>query len=149
MNRSYSKIRHIQESNQRLENRLLNEQDGVDSIPCIEKEFRFPVYKITNKNILDKVRLSPSVKPVLSKGNIILYNTSRVSVPDNKWGDVQLYENGLKIGSSYTLDKTELGSVIYNLVEKSYVAQDGDNHKIGWVMCNNDLYIYDIVGEQV
>ena len=26
MNRSYSKIRHIQESNQRLENRLLNEQ---------------------------------------------------------------------------------------------------------------------------
>ena len=27
MNRSYSKIRHIQESNQRLENRLLNEQE--------------------------------------------------------------------------------------------------------------------------
>jgi len=26
MNKSYSKIRHIQESNQRLENRLLNEQ---------------------------------------------------------------------------------------------------------------------------
>jgi hypothetical protein len=26
MNRSYSKIRHIQETNQRLENRLLNEQ---------------------------------------------------------------------------------------------------------------------------
>lgn len=26
MNRSYSKIRHIQEANQRLENRLLNEQ---------------------------------------------------------------------------------------------------------------------------
>ena len=29
MNRSYSKIRHIQESNQRLENRLLNEQVPV------------------------------------------------------------------------------------------------------------------------
>jgi hypothetical protein len=27
MNRSYSKIRHIQESNQKLENRLLNEED--------------------------------------------------------------------------------------------------------------------------
>ena len=27
MNRSYSKIRHMQESNQRLENRLLNEQE--------------------------------------------------------------------------------------------------------------------------
>jgi hypothetical protein len=30
MNRSYSKIRHIQESNQRLENRLLNEQHEYD-----------------------------------------------------------------------------------------------------------------------
>ena len=31
MNRSYSKIRHIQESNQRLENRLLNEQVTTDA----------------------------------------------------------------------------------------------------------------------
>ncbi len=30
MNKSYSKIRHIQESNQRLENRLLNEQPMDD-----------------------------------------------------------------------------------------------------------------------
>jgi hypothetical protein len=29
MNRSYSKIRHIQESNQKLENRLLNEEDEI------------------------------------------------------------------------------------------------------------------------
>ena len=31
MNRSYSKIRHMQESNQRLENRLLNEQVTGDT----------------------------------------------------------------------------------------------------------------------
>jgi len=43
MNRSYSKIRHIQESNQRLENRLISEQNpktvaktttaGINSVP--------------------------------------------------------------------------------------------------------------------
>jgi len=32
MNRSYSKIRHIQESNLKLENRLLNEQPGVNGM---------------------------------------------------------------------------------------------------------------------
>jgi hypothetical protein len=31
MNRSYSKIRHIQEANQRLENRLLNEQTNLNT----------------------------------------------------------------------------------------------------------------------
>jgi len=40
MNRSYSKIRHIQEANQRLEKRLLNEQEegdykyDISSIDC-------------------------------------------------------------------------------------------------------------------
>ena len=40
MNRSYSKIRHIQESNQRLEKRLLNEQTTgttqVDISECLK-----------------------------------------------------------------------------------------------------------------
>jgi len=33
MNKSYSKIRHIQESNKRLENRLLNEQTTTGETP--------------------------------------------------------------------------------------------------------------------
>ena len=33
MNRSYSKIRHIQESNQRLEKRLISERAGEDNQP--------------------------------------------------------------------------------------------------------------------
>ncbi len=33
MNKSYSKIRHIQESNQRLENRLLTEQSPITQAP--------------------------------------------------------------------------------------------------------------------
>jgi hypothetical protein len=33
MNRSYSKIRHIQESNQRLEKRLFNEQENTNLEP--------------------------------------------------------------------------------------------------------------------
>ena len=38
MNRSYSKIRHIQESNQRLENRLLNEQVSGGTRPSVPQK---------------------------------------------------------------------------------------------------------------
>ena len=57
MNRSYSKIRHIQESNQRLENRLLNEQnskpggtppDGVSWYDNTVKEYLKLGYKEVN-----------------------------------------------------------------------------------------------------
>jgi len=58
MNRSYSKIRHIQESNQRLESRLLNEQnsnpgggdppDGVSWYDNTVKEYLKLGYKEVN-----------------------------------------------------------------------------------------------------
>jgi hypothetical protein len=50
MNRSYSKIRHIQESNQRLENRLLNEQYNDE----VELKSRMDSYR--NKNEDDELR---------------------------------------------------------------------------------------------
>jgi|688.fasta_scaffold307718_5 hypothetical protein len=50
MNRSYSKIRHIQESNQRLENRLLNEQYNDED----ELKSRMDSYR--NKNEDDELR---------------------------------------------------------------------------------------------
>jgi hypothetical protein len=50
MNRSYSKIRHIQESNQKLENRLLNEQYNDED----ELKSRMDSYR--NKNEDDELR---------------------------------------------------------------------------------------------
>jgi hypothetical protein len=50
MNRSYSKIRHIQESNQRLENRLLNEQYNDED----KLKSRMDSYR--NKNEDDELR---------------------------------------------------------------------------------------------
>ena len=50
MNKSYSKIRHIQESNQRLENRLLNEQYNDED----ELKSRMDSYR--NKNEDDELR---------------------------------------------------------------------------------------------
>jgi len=43
MNRSYNKIRHIQEANQKLENRVVNEQSNprVESLLNFLRKFRF------------------------------------------------------------------------------------------------------------
>jgi hypothetical protein len=53
MNRSYSKIRHIQESNQRLENRLLNEQYNDED----ELKSRMDSYRNKNEDDELKTRL--------------------------------------------------------------------------------------------
>ena len=60
MNRSYSKIRHIQESNQRLEKRLLGEQQAVDLITESEEQEAFPsksfAYHVTPDIYIEQIK---------------------------------------------------------------------------------------------
>ena len=65
MNRSYNKIRHIQETNQKLENRVLNEQVNprVDALLNFLRKFRFTPQEIQQAQVALK---APQVaaKPV-------------------------------------------------------------------------------------
>ena len=78
MNRSYSKIRHIQESNQRLENRLLNEQNEVD-----ESSFTFgdkikgKLGKIVGipETTDDEMRLADDILSVVERGDYEVLDT--------------------------------------------------------------------------
>jgi len=133
----------------RIVKRVINEQQqsvliDVDSIPCIKHNFRFQVYKIVNRDVLSKFGVGS--KPVLSKGNYVIIDRSNLSYPDKEYGDATIVSNGQKVGS-FSLDKTTLGDEISSIIEKVYVDQGGDKFKIGWVFCNGQLYIYDILGE--
>ena len=65
MNRSYNKIRHIQETNQKLENRVLNEQVNprVDALLNFLRKFKFTPQEIQQAQVALK---APQVaaKPV-------------------------------------------------------------------------------------
>ena len=71
MNRSYSKIRHIQESNERLENRLLNEQSviGAPNYGMIDSG-------INNENLVGKFLDSREKIETKSK---LLYNPENLN----------------------------------------------------------------------
>jgi hypothetical protein len=65
MNRSYSKIRHIQESNNRLENRLLNEQSATQQNTKPEQNIKTITNKVATegiKNVLPEMISSPQFK---------------------------------------------------------------------------------------
>ena len=59
MNRSYSKIRHIQEVNQRLENRLLNEQISKTNT---NPSSTLPIKKTTSGCNGNNTILAPTIK---------------------------------------------------------------------------------------
>jgi hypothetical protein len=62
MNRSYSKIRHIQESNQRLENRLLNEQVTTQTTTVPSGQIKTMTNKVATeglKNITPEMVAAP------------------------------------------------------------------------------------------
>ena len=65
MNRSYNKIRHIQETNQKLENRVLNEQVNprVDALLNFLRKFKFTPQEVQQAQVALK---APQVaaKPV-------------------------------------------------------------------------------------
>ena len=59
MNRSYSKIRHIQESNKRLEKRMLNEQTKIEIDP---KDLEMPDEENLRKIFTGEVEMSDEMK---------------------------------------------------------------------------------------
>ena len=91
MNNSYSKIRHIQESNQRLEQRLLSEQTAVkgsvatDYPPCIKG-------MLGNKNIAEIAKTQNNqyyvtIKSMPAFARYYFYATGRVMKPDRTMGN--------------------------------------------------------------
>ena len=89
MNRSYSKIRHIQESNQRLENRLLNEQS-----PTAEERYVKAGYKeVTKINLPDGTYI----------GNPDGSETTNSQENLNYVGDIHIYNNNQRTG--YLINK--------------------------------------------
>ena len=56
--------------------------------------------------------------------------------------------NGNPVGT-FDLNGTSLQDEIDTITFVVYVAQpDKSKFKIGWVLCNDGLYLYDIYGEQ-
>ena len=85
MNRSYSKIRHIQEANSRLEKRLLNEQ----YYPTAEERYAKAGYKeVTKINLPDGIYIS---NPDGSE-------TTRSQENLNSVGDIHIYNNNQRTG---------------------------------------------------
>ena len=126
MNKSYSKIRHIQESNQRLEKRLLNEQEGVSGK---HSTFLNLVTKLKPYGFIEDKRMEQMLGKgflILSKGDDtngiqIMFNVNNVTW---SWSVVQ---NGVakvnkerKIEGDYSIiDKIE--GIIMNDI-KPYIS---------------------------
>jgi hypothetical protein len=85
--------------------------------------------------------------PAPSPQNYIIYDASNISAPDKQWGSVRIVSNGQK-GATFNLNGTPLGEQIYDIHEKVYNAQGGSSFKIGYVLCNGEAYIYDMVANQ-
>lgn len=91
MNRSYSKIRHIQEANQRLEKRMINEQPVVkgsvatDYPKCIQGS-------LANKNLAEIFKTKSgqyyvSIKNMPAFQGYLFYSNGRVGKPDRTMGN--------------------------------------------------------------
>ena len=120
----------------------------VSNIPCIKKDFIFSLYKISDRQVLSKFQGLGGVKPVLSKDNYFILDTTNASYSENKWGTASIFSNGKNVGT-FNLDGTSLGDELTSVMEKAYVSQNNNNKfKIGWVLCNGELYIYDMLGEE-
>ena len=151
-------IRLTEDDLTRLIKRVINEESKVmmdkvpssrniidSNIPCIKRKFVFPTYKITDPRIVNKFQ-GISSTPILSEKNVLVYDKSNLSMPEKKYGNVTLYSNGSKMGN-INLDGTSIGSELYIITDVNMVDQGSDMFKIGWVFCNGQLYIYDMVGE--
>ena len=148
----------------RLVNRVINEQADLNNtdllgnkvisssiindvgyrIPCINKEFNSSVFKITDRKILSKFQGKVSGTPVLTDKNVIIFNMSKGVTPEK----ATIIANGNPVGT-FDLNGTSLQDEIDTITFVVYVAQpDKSKFKIGWVLCNDGLYLYDIYGEQ-
>ena len=107
MNRSYSKIRHIQEANQRLEKRLMNEQED-DSVD--EPHYRFDR---ESGKILLKGAHSRQVKKILSN---LPTNLRWLAIVDCDFADF----DGIDLCSFPDLKNVNLTGTENNLEEQGY-----------------------------
>ena len=123
MNRSYSKIRHIQEANQRLENRLLNEQTTLSANTGVEL-WRQVVSKVGDSKWTSIVDNTPN-------GNGYAF------IGDKNGKKIHVYEGqqlffGLKVkpvnGNIETKEDKKLSDVVKGLVNK----MDLDQSKKHW-----------------
>ena len=112
---------------------------SVGNIPCVKGQIKNEVYKLSSAKLPGLGK-----NPVPSPQNYIIYDASNVSVPDKQWGSVTIVSNGQK-GATFNLNGTSLGSQIYDIHEKVYQAQSGSSFKIGYVLCNGEVYIYDMM----
>jgi len=115
---------------------------NVGNIPCVRGKIKNEVYKLTGSKL-------PGLgnNPAPSPQNYIIYDASNISVPDKQWGTVRIVRNGQK-GATFNLNGTPLGEQIYDIHEKVYNAQGGSSFKIGYVLCNGEVYIYDMMANQ-
>lgn len=118
--------------------RLVN----VGNIPCVKGKIKNQVYKLTGAKLPGLGK-----NPAPSPQNYIIYDASNISAPDKQWGSVRIVSNGQK-GATFNLNGTPLGEQIYDIHEKVYNAQGGSSFKIGYVLCNGEAYIYDMVANQ-
>ena len=125
-------------------NRKIQDTNGI---PCVKQKFVFQTYKITDPKLLSKLQGKINPKPVLSEKNVLVYDTTNISLPEKKLGTLTFYSEGNKLGTM-SLDGTALGDELYSIQQKVYVDQGSDMFKIGWVFCNGALYLYDIFGEK-
>ena len=100
MNKSYSKIRHIQESNQRLENRLLNEQvttGATQTTPNTETKVAGPfgtppiqyyIYNKGGKFYIYQTNASQKT-PILMQGTLWSNNGQGYSTQDDASKTIQ------------------------------------------------------------
>jgi len=151
-------IRLTEQDLTRLVNRVIKEQTQrvtipVNKIPCVKQDVQNIIYKITDGTVLSKFKGLEGTKPVLSKGNYIAIDLSDVSVPENKFGNATIFSNGRNLGT-FNYGRA-LGEEIYSITQKAYDSpsddfnEDTDDFNIGWVLCNGQLYIYDMVANQM
>ena len=140
----------------KLVRRVIKEQSQrvtipVSKIPCVKQEVNNIIYKITDGTVLSKFQGLAGTKPVLSNGNYVAIDLTNVSIPEKKYGSAMIFSNGKNIGT-FNYGPT-LGEEIYSIIQKAYDAppdynEDTDNFKIGWVLCNGQLYIYDMIANK-
>ena len=78
MNRSYSKIRHIQESNEKLEKRLMSEQSKTKSVETPKETDKTPSV-VNYKELKSEVTFAPQYK---TGTPIIQIGTYYMTVPE-------------------------------------------------------------------
>jgi len=120
MNKSYSKIRHIQESNNRLEKRLLGEQEVSSDV---DKYIVNPIIEDEGYKIVNELSLSDGVYNVSGSGSVLyLYqngkNTGYCIVATNgirgEWNNTKVNVTNKTVQLPSIIDTGKVYRILYN-----------------------------------